>query len=207
VAIPEHQTGRSRVTRLPQLWTVLVLSCSPLGCGPNPTAARPAEAATRDSTAAPPAAQSASGSDSSQPDSTAADPSRSQPVTAALEIRPPSVAGGATVEILVHIRIAPLHHLTADDPSGTFDPLSVELNLPDGLEPGGDWQFPPPQEGHAGTHEYRKGVLLRRSVRVSSSVASGSLPITGKLHCQVCTEELCWPKQAISLQTSLSITP
>ena len=76
------------------------------------------------------------------------DPSPSEPVTAAMTIRPKSVSAGDTVEIVVNIRIASAHFIHAKDHADVpFVPVAVNTTLPEGLTPIGDWQFPTPEKG------------------------------------------------------------
>ena len=54
------------------------------------------------------------------------EPSTSEPVTAAMQIRPPTAAPGATVELVIVARIARAHFLHADEADATFTATAVQ---------------------------------------------------------------------------------
>src|SRR5262245_57715481 len=104
------------------------------------------------------------------------EPRPSDPVKASMAFRPARVTAGATVELVVTVRIARAHYLHADkDPGGKFTPLGITATLPTGLEGVGDWQFPPPAKGRNGTPKYFDIVQLKRTVRVASDPPSREL--------------------------------
>ena len=134
------------------------------------------------------------------------DPSPSEPVTAVITVQPERASAGETIEAVVRIRIAGGHFIHAkDEARSPFIPLTMNMTLPDGLEPLGDWQFPAPEKGRGQSLIYRESVLLRRSLRVVSSSEPKTLTVMGELQYQVCTEEICWPKGKLKLSAPLMI--
>ncbi len=135
-----------------------------------------------------------------------ADPSTSDPVTATMTIQPRLASVGDTVEVLVRIRIASAHFIHAtDDTGGPYLPVTMNATFPSGLEPIGDWQFPPAENGRGSSRVYRHSVVLRRLVRVSSGSTAQSLTVPGELEYQVCTDEVCWPRGKLELFARLEI--
>jgi hypothetical protein len=136
------------------------------------------------------------------------DPSPSEPVTAAMKIRPDSATAGETVEILVHARIARGHYLHAtSDPGETFVAVAMGATIPNEIETLGDWQLPAPEVGQGNALVYRNSIVLRRSLKLLSSAPPQTLTIVGELQYQVCTDELCWPTGKMKLSAPLVIRP
>jgi DsbC/DsbD-like thiol-disulfide interchange protein len=134
------------------------------------------------------------------------EPSPSEPVKAAMKIRPASVSAGGTVEILVAIRVAGAHYLhAARGPGDKFIPLGIDVTLPAGVEATKEWEFPVPTTGRAGAPEYRDSILLKRSLNVSSSLPPQTMVFNGELRYQACTDELCWPAGRMKLSAPLLI--
>jgi hypothetical protein len=134
------------------------------------------------------------------------EPSPSEPVKAAILIRPVNVSPGETAELLVYVRVASAHYLHAADSSDqTFIPVSIDVALPHGVEAASDWQFPTPEKVHGNALGYRNSVLLIRSVKLLSSVPEQTLHFQGELRYQACTEELCWPPGKIELSAALTV--
>lgn len=136
-----------------------------------------------------------------------AEPSPSEPVKAVMGLRPATAEAGAAAELLISVRIARAHYVHAPgDPESKFAPLSVDLELPDGVTASGEWIFPPPQTRKGGVPEYRDVALLRRSLDVASTLKPQTLTVRGVLHYQACTEELCWPAGKMELSAPLVIS-
>jgi hypothetical protein len=130
------------------------------------------------------------------------EPTPSEPVKAAMALRPTKISPGMAGELLVAVRIARAHYLHAEaDHGGTFTPLKIEATLPPGVEFVGDWSFPAPEKGRNGVPIYRTSVLLRRTVKFTS--ASQTLGATAMLRYQACNEELCWPPGKLVLSVPL----
>ena len=193
---------------LPFPWLVIVLLGLLPGCGSD-TAPTNAAGVRPGSTAAPtviPEHADAATIAAATEEVSAPEPSPSDPVTAVMVIRPQRASVGATVELVVHIRIAPAHFIHAsDDAGGPFVPVAVKLTLPDGVEPVGDWQRPTPETGHKNSLVYRGPTLLRRTLRIASNSRPETLEVTGELQYQVCTDELCWPQGKLDLSASFTI--
>jgi hypothetical protein len=136
----------------------------------------------------------------------AADPSLSDPVTATMQVRPPTATAGETVELLVYVRIAGGHYVHGPSSTeGPFKPIAVDMDLPDALEAIGDWGFPHPEKALSGEPIYRDSLLLRRSLRVRSNAQPQTAIVDAELHYQACNDELCWPPRKLSLSATCEI--
>ena len=134
------------------------------------------------------------------------EPSPSEPVKAAMTVRPENVSAGDVAELLVYLRIAKAHYLHAPaKSSGYAIAVTMDAVLPDGVEAAGDWIFPPPLKGQGDSLIYRDSLILRRAIRVSSRAAPQTLMLTGSLRFQACTDELCWPPALIQVSAPLVI--
>jgi hypothetical protein len=134
-------------------------------------------------------------------------PSSYRPVTAAMEIVPADVQKGGIAEIQVRLEIAGAHYIYATNVVGKpFIPVSLNVNLPDGIEFSGGWVAPAPDRTKTGELVYTDSVSFRRSLRVGSNVPAGPVSIRGELRYQACTEELCWPPQTITLSSSINVS-
>jgi Disulphide bond corrector protein DsbC len=202
-----HQP-QSHIARPRQAWLVIVLVGALPSCSPDITAKNSGDTnaehfrvptVSRVQTDATAVATSIE-------ETAVPDPSPSEPVTAVMTIRPKRATVGETALVLVHIRIASAHFIHAkDDAGGPFVPVAVNVTLPEGVEPIGDWQAPTPENGRGNSRVYRNSVVLRRSVKVVSSSAPETLTVTGELRYQVCTDELCWPRGRLKLSAHFII--
>lgn len=138
----------------------------------------------------------------------AAEPSRTNPVTAAMQPDPPYVRPGETFQLLVRVRIAGGHHIYGTNASpAPFSPTTLTLILPEDLQPAGDWIAPRPTVTKTGAGIYTDSVLFRRPLKVRSNAPLGELSIKGDILCQACTDELCWPAGKIALSASVAVVP
>ena len=136
----------------------------------------------------------------------ASDPSPSEPVTAAMVIRPENLSAGEAAELPRLRSNSRAHYVhAAKNPGEPWVPLAMNVSLPDGVEFSGDWQLPTPEKGHGDALVYRNSVLLRRALRVGPKSAPRDLRVSGKLRYQVCNDELCWPTRTREVSASLSI--
>jgi hypothetical protein len=174
---------------------VLSLAASLSGC----TAATETGAASDSTEVEPPVESRLSPTDDKQV--SVPEPSASVPVTAVMQIRRAASGAGNVIDVLVYARIASRHFLHApDDEDKTFIPVSMELDLPDGLEEVGDWQYPAGKIEH-GSRVYRDSLILRRTLNGDGRKKLDKL--RGRLRYQACTDELCWPPQKIELSATV----
>lgn len=133
-------------------------------------------------------------------------PSPSDPISAAMKIRPEKLAAGETAEILVYARIAAGHYVyAANNSTGVFAPTTVKVTLPSDVEALGDWQFPAPEWRNGDAFVYRNSFLARRSIKVLAGAAPRTETIAGELHYQACNDELCWPPDKADMRATLVI--
>jgi len=196
----EHIGADMRKAYLHLPWVLASLVGSLFGCGSNPTIPRAEDLRE----VVVPRVQTGpivpGPEDLSVPES-----SPSEPVKAVMKFRPASVSDGSTVELLVDVRIARAHYLhAAGDPGSRFTSLDMEVTLPAGIKFIGGWKFPPPEAGRAGAPVYRNSVLLRRSLKVASTLPPQPLIVAGVLSYQACTDDLCWPPGKTELSATLS---
>jgi hypothetical protein len=112
------------------------------------------------------------------------------------------------LEILVRARIAGGHHIYGTNVVGkAFTPTRVDLALPAGIEPAGDWEAPPTSRAADGEFIYTDSVVFRRNVRARPDLAPGKVRLEGELHYQACTDELCWPPKTVHLSATLTVLP
>jgi hypothetical protein len=202
-----HQP-QSHIAEPRQAWLVLVLFGALQGCGSASTAKKSVDASALNfsvPTVNRPQAPTVPVAPIVE-EIAVTEPSPSEPLTAMMTIQPKRAAVGETALVLVHIRIASAHFIHAkDEAGGPFVPLAVDITVPDGVEPIGDWQFPNPEKGRGNSLAYRNSVLLRRSLRVVSNAAPRTLTLKGELQYLVCTDELCWPLGKLKLSAPLMI--
>jgi hypothetical protein len=142
-----------------------------------------------------------------EPKITVADPSGHEPVTVGIATDHPSARPGDIVEVLVKARIAEGFHIysaNVTNPKSFNTATSVQLALPDSIEPLSDWSVPTAR--HVGAEWiYTNAVVFRRLLKVRADASAGPLPIKGELRCQACNDELCWPPKDIPISTIINI--
>jgi hypothetical protein len=138
----------------------------------------------------------------------AADPESSKPVTAAFAVVPEKVIPGKTAEVIVKVRIFPLHHIYALNKSGSENtPTTLQLRLPKGMKLSGAWKAPEPKRAKDKSRIYEEEVVFRATVAVAKSIAPGKHTIKCEMEYQVCDEELCWPPAKLHLATEIEVLP
>jgi hypothetical protein len=134
------------------------------------------------------------------------EPSLSEPVKAVMQIRPDVAVPGNVIEVLVNVRIARAHYLhAANGWDKTFSPVAIKSELPEGVQPIGDWQLPKPTKIHGASVGYRDSILLTRKLKVLPSVKKQTVVFTAYLQYQACTDEMCWPPANTKLTASFVI--
>jgi len=133
-------------------------------------------------------------------------PARAQRVVADLEITPSEAQAGDMVEAIVRVKIATGHFIYATNaPEIPFSPLTVDLVLPAGVEPAGEWTGPEPRSSIKGTRVYTDSLQFRRPLRLPANTSAKHLAITGELRFQACTLEMCWPPARIKLSSAVRV--
>jgi len=125
----------------------------------------------------------------------AAEPSDDDPValSALLIPDPGSLATGV---VTGRAKVASGWHLYGTVPKNSaFQPTTVELELPEGVEAVGDWILPPTQTVKSGVGtgraQWKGNLVFTRKVRASKDLSDAR--ITASFSYQVCTDELCYP--------------
>lgn len=123
-------------------------------------------------------------------------PTKSQPVVAAMTAVPSSEAN--QLDVWVKVRIAEGYYLHAyDENNPDFIPLTVELELPEGVAASSEWQFPEPTIEHD-FPVYRNEVLVRKRLSVDDPKAP--ITLTAKVAQQACTSQSCQAPGTIELK-------
>lgn len=131
---------------------------------------------------------------------TVSDPSFDHPVTAAIKFSVRKVGDPWLIDVQVSVRILSGHYIYGKlDGDTPFQPLKVELTLPEGVARDSEWIFPVPfnQNGHA---IYIDSVSLSCQLRSS---AVSKIPVQTVIHLQSCSEEVCFPPTTIELRDSI----
>jgi DsbC/DsbD-like thiol-disulfide interchange protein len=195
--------------------TPLILFVGLLGCqdraavdapsakrsAPPAAANGPARATVPSTTIAPPL------NDAPPPE----EPTDAKPVVVAAAIEPATAAPGATVTLIVRARIAPAWHIYASGNAGsTGMPTRLELSLPDGLEPDGDWQNPEPnvRPTSLGPEYILQGeAIFRRPLRIAAAATSGRLEAACTVTYQACNQSRCLLPVKADAAAALIVTP
>jgi len=134
------------------------------------------------------------------------DPSPSEPVVVGMMFDPPFGGAGDSTELIVYVRIARAHYVYAQgDANSTFSAVTMRVQFPVELQAQDDWHFPQAEVDKNGRRVFRDAVLLRCPVKVAADALTSSLTVNGQLSCQVCTDELCWPKRSIEVSAPFTI--
>ncbi|WP_161604540.1 hypothetical protein [Roseiconus nitratireducens] len=160
----------------------------------------PAESATLHANDDNPAGLDTSPVDTESPELTASAPSFDRPVTVAVNYSARKDGDGWRIEAQVSLRILSGHYIYGDLEENTpFEPLRVELILPDGMSRDTEWTYPVPliQNGHA---TYVDSVSLTCQLR--SSMKS-QVPIGAVIRMQACNDEVCFPPATIERRDSV----
>lgn len=165
--------------------------------------------------ASPPAAQGssqtpedASAGNAAAPEIPVDRPTFADPVTAGMACVPSSgstEAGSAdVVDVWVKVQVAAGYYVYGQlEESAPFHALKVELQLPAGAQPLGEWEFPPP--GQKNGHEIYGGTLmLHRRISVADR---SEHPLQATVHYQACSDEACLLPDKIVLNETVPWSP
>jgi DsbC/DsbD-like thiol-disulfide interchange protein len=124
-------------------------------------------------------------------------PTADVPVVAAAEVFPRQVPPGGQFTLAIRIRIAFGWHIFAvgeKSDSLVYLPTTLDLTLPEGIEPDGEWQLPPPKRASGPNRFgpiYENEVTLRRKIKVAANQSPASLTLPCAITFQTCNEQLC----------------
>lgn len=136
------------------------------------------------------------------------EPNNSAPVSVGMAVTPAQASPGETVMLVVRAKLASGWHIyAADRKSGTTVPTSLALQLPNGLEPTGDWQYPEPElyESVLGpTYIYHDEANFLFPLRVSDD-AAGNLSISCEFSYLACNDDTCLRPTKLPISADLSV--
>lgn len=139
----------------------------------------------------------------------AADVDDQRPVAIACSVSPPQPEPGSVVTVAVRLTMAEgWHSYPTVAANSAYQPIDIELDLPDGAVRLGDWQRPPglPHPDEPGTTMYEGDVVLLQRVRLPKAdqarPAPQRLDVRGVVRLQVCDAQRCLPpaEQPISVR-------
>ncbi|HWB13141.1 MAG TPA: protein-disulfide reductase DsbD domain-containing protein [Pirellulales bacterium] len=196
-------------------WSAWLLCC--LGCGRPTPAATPAVPLQEDSTppvvaapsqaALPVAAETAEaptqGVDAD--DVEVDEPVGHKPVAAGVILAPSKLTAPDTATLLIRVKTAPGWHIYAvGQPAGTSQPTRLELSLPEGLEPDGDWVYPEAVAG-GGNAIYEGDFSFRRRLRLTEAAQPGRLKVGCQIAYQACDPFSCRPPETLRVETAVEV--
>lgn len=136
-------------------------------------------------------------------------PTARNPVTAGAALTPSNVQPGGTVTLVVQAKTAPTWHIYPVDLKGDIGiPTGLKLNLPDGVEPAGDWAVPEAVPHVTGAEEYlvyEGEMTFRRTLRVGADASPGPLEVTCDFRYQACDPTSCLPPRTVTLQATAEV--
>jgi DsbC/DsbD-like thiol-disulfide interchange protein len=137
------------------------------------------------------------------------EPTLKRPFVARAALRPAKGHRGETVELVIEARTAAGWHIyAADGPRGSGTPTSLDLKLPDGVEPAGAWHYPSSKPGVEGQGAIYEGHLrFRRLLRITEQAIPGPMEIQCELRYQVCDPFRCRPPETLALSANGEIAP
>jgi hypothetical protein len=135
------------------------------------------------------------------------EPPVSNPVAAAAAILPATLTAPAMATLVIRVRTAPAWHIySADGPTGIGQPTRLELKLPEGIEPEGDWVNPEASPGPgAGQLVYEGDFTFRRRLKITEQAPLGRVEISCQIDYQACDPFLCRPPESLTLQAGAEV--
>jgi DsbC/DsbD-like thiol-disulfide interchange protein len=130
------------------------------------------------------------------------EPASYNPFVARAVLVPANVEVPATLTFIIRAKTAPGWHVYATDgPVGISQPTRLDLQLPDGVEADGDWVFPEPAQGDAGTQlVYEGDLVFRRRLKITDAASSGPLSVGCEITYQACDAFSCRPPESLKLE-------
>jgi hypothetical protein len=125
-----------------------------------------------------------------------------------VRLRSPAVVSrGETTELVVEFRVAPQWEIHAVDSHPDEAATRLNVELPQGIEASGEWEFPPGQASLApgGKWVYAGSFAARLPLRVTESAASGEQQVVCRVRFQACDERQCLRPEEVELEGTLVI--
>lgn len=129
---------------------------------------------------------------------------RNGPVQFEMRFDPDPQEYSKRAELQVQIQIDDGWYLYSSDPQGgPFQPLAVELTLPDQVESEHEWSFPTPDVQYSGSGNsdsiYRGAVTVRRNLAGNFTVLDSRETIQCVVTYQVCNHQTCRQPETVVL--------
>jgi DsbC/DsbD-like thiol-disulfide interchange protein len=137
-----------------------------------------------------------------------AQPNDSSPVSVDATISADRIQAGDTISLAIRARIAPGWHIYGLVGSGLNPPTRIELILPSGISPVGEWDAPAPvsQVSPVGLASVYLGeVTFSRKLKVSAAHLQERDSITCDFHYQACDHSRCMRPEVIKLTVPLHV--
>ena len=132
-----------------------------------------------------------------------------KPVAAGAAVSPSRLMAPGTAILLIRIRTAAGWHIYAvDKPSGTAQPTMLELSLPKGVEPDGDWVLPDAAVGELaadGKAIYEGNFSFRRRLKVTETAQPGELEVACEIRYQACDPFSCRPPETLRVEAVVEV--
>jgi hypothetical protein len=137
-----------------------------------------------------------------------ATPSESRPVSVGAAMSADQVRPGDVVTVMVRARLAHGWHVYTNVPADQpFIEARANLDLPDGLEPIGDWQSTKgrPDRVKPALQVADGELVMTRRVQVAGDIDAGSHAITCRFGFQACNERICLPPAEASIELVIDV--
>jgi hypothetical protein len=133
-------------------------------------------------------------------------PDADHPVVATLEVAPARVKTGATLDVVIRVRMAPTWHIYAAGGSGGPGiPTSLRLDLPVSLLAEGEWSYPESIRGSDGQMIHEGSIEFRRKLRVNEDATPGTSQVTCTFDYQACDWHACRPPTREELKGKVEV--
>jgi DsbC/DsbD-like thiol-disulfide interchange protein len=132
------------------------------------------------------------------------EPASYNPFVARAALVPADVEVPRTLTFIIRAKTAPGWHVyAADGPVGISQPTRLDLQLPRGVEPDGDWVYPEPTQGDGGNGAqlvYEGDLVFRRRLKITDAASSGGLSVGCEITYQACDAFSCRPPENLKLE-------
>jgi hypothetical protein len=138
-------------------------------------------------------------------------PGREQVVVVAAAIFPPKAKPGDVVTLAVRFRAAIGWHIDAveeSDQTGPSVPTRLDLSLPAGVSPEGDWVVPEPDDFVDATGRkriYANDVTFRRRLKIDHRQPLGTIELPCTVSYQACNDSRCTRPGPLELRSALEV--
>lgn len=136
-------------------------------------------------------------------------PASHQPFVAAAALRPSKISAPGTLTLVIRAKTAPGWHIyPADRPAGTSQPTRLELDLPPGVEPAGDWIYPEAIASEVvsdGQLAYEGEFSFQRRLKVGKEAPPGEFRVRCEIHYQACDPFSCRPPETLTVEAAAGV--